>query len=212
MKILLDMDDVLVDWIGPAMKLLGLEWPVAEERWGEHLWDIPATTGISQDTFENTIKAAGADFWAELPWTTEGQDILAVVRDYACDSDIHLCSSPFYGDPGAACGKLCWIARELPGFERRTHLTQHKAMLAKSGAILIDDCQANVRDYSQGGGDAILIPRPWNDLHAVGEVVNWLDSWLRYYRRQLQWGHRIASAGFLTPAEMSCICAEALVD
>ena len=42
-----------------------------------------------------------------------------------------------------------------------------KELNAKSGAILIDDSDDNIRKYREAGGTAILFPQPWNERRLV---------------------------------------------
>ena len=54
-----------------------------------------------------------------------------------------------------------WIGGRLPQFSRSFIMTPCKEVLSKKG-ILIDDSDANVEEFRERGGSAILFPQPWN--------------------------------------------------
>lgn len=69
-------------------------------------------------------------------------------------------------------GKYQWMERNLPDWMQRQYsITPRKSWLAQPGTLLIDDCPKNTDEFitppdGRPGGSAILVPRPWNRLHA----------------------------------------------
>jgi len=46
-------------------------------------------------------------------------------------------------------------------------LTREKHLLARKGAVLIDDSDANVDAFNRGGGRGILFPQVWNSKYRL---------------------------------------------
>jgi rfaE bifunctional protein nucleotidyltransferase chain/domain len=156
---LIDLDGVLVDTHGAMARLLGLDLR-PETLKGR--WELDRVFNLPSDWFA----MFGPDFWESAPWTSDGRDILHVGLDHFPPESVFLCSSPTR-DSSSAMGKLRWIERHLDeSWLRRYVLTPCKHLLARPNVVLIDDCDANVRQFVGLGGQAILVPRPWNSFYA----------------------------------------------
>ncbi len=154
---LLDLDGVLVDFVGGALSLHGKHVPPSEVR-----WDFLTQIGLEPADFWRPL---GRSFWAGLPWTAEGRELLDVVEDVFGPENVCLLTSPC-ATPGCCEGKLDWVARELPAYRRRVLVGACKHLVAGPGKLLLDDHDANVEAFREAGGSAILVPRPWNDRRA----------------------------------------------
>ncbi len=76
-------------------------------------------------------------------------------------------------------GKYQWMDEHLPDWCKRQYsVTPRKHWLSQPGVLLIDDSDGNVERWRDPfpdskihieGGDAILVPRPWNSLHEIGK-------------------------------------------
>ena len=72
-------------------------------------------------------------------------------------------------------GKYQWMDQHLPDWCKRQYsVTPRKHWLSKPGVLLIDDSGGNVEKWKnpfgdEEGGDAILVPRPWNELYEIGK-------------------------------------------
>lgn len=70
--------------------------------------------------------------------------------------------------------KYQWIDKQLPDWCLRQYsITPRKHKLSMPGVLLIDDCDHNMVDWREPGegregGQAILMPRPWNALADIG--------------------------------------------
>jgi len=165
--VLVDLDGVLVDFVGSMARVLGRRWDPAACR-GEY--DPGKLFGCDTDLFS----VFGADFWETADWMPDGKRIWDVVRAAVQDGrKILICSSPTH-ETGSVTGKLRWIERELGGAWTRQYVfTPRKEALARPGVLLIDDCDAVVQAFEAAGGSALLVPRPWNSMHGWSGPTDW---------------------------------------
>lgn len=159
MRIFLDVDGVLANFVGGIHRAYGISydyayWPYAK---GPKGWDFHNEFGMS---FSDINKMCDFNFWANLKWTHDGQDILSIVRTFG---DITLLTTPM-PHVMSASGKMEWIKCNLPQYEKHVLIsTESKSVLAQvKDAILVDDHQKNVDDWCTSGGKAVLVPRWWN--------------------------------------------------
>lgn len=150
----LDMDGVLVDFVGGALAIHNMNIPHADVRW--NFWQQCTET---EDEFWSPM---GSDFWASLSWTQEGKELLAGVKALF-GLNVVILTAPC-AVAGCAEGKLAWVERELPSFRRRIQIGAAKEMLAAPSKVLVDDSDANVDKFALAGGATVLVPRPWNRL------------------------------------------------
>ena len=189
-----DMDGVLTNFLGPALDLHGRSIP---EVYGTSValgtWEVWKLFGATAEAFWRPIEAVGFDFWANLPWTTEGRHILQMAEQVFGEPNVRLLSSPS-SDPMSAAGKVAWVRRELPQYAGRLILCpggpksddpaviRGKGAVAGPGKVLIDDSDHNLAEWARGGGDAgILVPRPWNSQHrdagrVIGAVIERIEK------------------------------------
>jgi len=148
-----DMDGVLVDFVAGVLKHFGREHiPHRDIQWG-----IEEQMGCTKDEFWGQL---GHLFWANLPWTNEGKALLDGVRRI-CGDNIVILTSPSR-TPGCVDGKLDWVRREIPALADSVIMCKRKGFVAHSNAVLLDDHNKNVDEFSEAGGRTLLIPRPWN--------------------------------------------------
>lgn len=107
------------------------------------------------------------DIWATVPKSKEYDFLMRTCIDLVGKENIYILTSPTKS-PECYSGKARWIYSMLPGWLQRQHfIGSHKQRLAWDGALLVDDADHNVDAFRGAGGNAILIPRPWNTLHAT---------------------------------------------
>lgn len=160
MRCFLDLDGVLVNFVGGALRLLGRTldpYPAGE-------WDFHRHLGLTDDDFWGQITRGGAHFWADLEWLPDGREVHEAVDAAFGPEGVYLLSSPSQ-DPQSLAGKAMWVQRHLPQYRRRLLLGVCKEAVAHPGVLLVDDSDANVAAFRCAGGAAILVPRPWNHLH-----------------------------------------------
>ena len=152
MKVVLDLDGVLVDMVRGM-----------EERYDCKIKEWPV--GQLEKAFNMTAKQfwgnLDSDFWIKLKWCADGQSILTKLVMAFGEENIVICTSPTL-HPQAAFGKMAWIQNHLPEFSRRFLIGPAKEFLAHDRSILVDDFDYNVDKFREHGGHAILVPRPWN--------------------------------------------------
>ena len=168
--IFLDMDGVMVDFLGGLHRSLGVPYDINDYPYEKGKWnmltdirgfdDIPAT-------FEQCNDACTKSFWANLQWTSDGHDILRAVTYKFAPTRIHLLTTCM-PNPETKSGKIEWVERHLPMYLDRTIILGSgmlKGGYAKPDALLIDDCDKNIDEFITAGGRGLLVPRPWNRAH-----------------------------------------------
>lgn len=162
--IFLDMDGVLCDIVGAVGRLFGrddlaAQWPAGEYGFAKAL-------GLSEAEIWAAVDAEGVGFWAELPALPWAEQLVAFCFQIAADvGGVRIVTDPTFGI-WAHRGKAIWLERHFDGrLAKLYHMTRHKHELAQPGRLLIDDSDANVRDFRKHHGQAILLPQRWNQLH-----------------------------------------------
>lgn len=171
LRILLDLDCVLADFIGAACRVHG--FTVQEVRrfhpLGHYGLDLPLGLakglgrGMTAEEFWEPINR-GPGFWEglkPLPWAQKLADAVRAKTD-----DWWIITSPSRC-PTCVYEKTMWLARFFGTgrwFDRMEPVTK-KSLLAKPGVVLIDDFDHNVDEFRSEGGQAILFPAWHNVAH-----------------------------------------------
>jgi hypothetical protein len=173
-KIMLDIDGVLGRLIMHAMAVndCGVtefddaKWPhsgsydivrAANELRGRRGLP-PITVGAFWD-------AVTRDVWASSELTAEANELIQWSKETVGAASVCLLSSPTIA-PNCLAGKLEWIYRRMPGWLHRQYLIgPRKHFCAQPTTLLIDDSDDNVTEFRRHGGQALLLPRPWNSRH-----------------------------------------------
>lgn len=181
-QILLDADDTIFDWSGEMMARLaghrdisGLTIHFDYSMFGPH---------VTRD--DVSIIMESEDFWYSLPITDHGVNLLRVVAELPQDTMIVTSIPPRNmtraSRRAAAIAKVMMTDRlglpvailaDAPGVEWH----KMKAALAGPRKILVDDSPSNVDAFAEAGGQAILVPRPWNNgVFDPAEMLRFLCS------------------------------------
>ena len=183
-RILIDVDDVLADCTGAAMRHMGLhDWMREDHTLGHR--DI-----IEQYEIATNIRYTPAQFWehfkrewwASIPVTPWCYDLIDMCTKYVDADNIALLTTPVKcGD--CLAGKMDWIEEFMPKFLHRQYLiSPRKNFCAAPGAILIDDLGPNTKSFSDAGGAGITFPQPWNQCkERMGEELQYVGGWLDYH-------------------------------
>jgi 5'(3')-deoxyribonucleotidase len=172
MKICLDMDGVLVDFVGGAATLIGYDPSVV------NTWDYYPLIGKTENEFWRAIDAAGSDFWATLPIYPWALDLY---RECKAIAPTIFLTSPSQC-PSSMHGKLRWMQDNF-GRQFRDYLVgPKKEFCATPDTILIDDSDANCKKFQAAGGRPILFPRPWNENRGIAEPYSFVLEQLDYHR------------------------------
>lgn len=164
-RIYLDMDGVLVDFIGGALKIHGWtrESYLRAMTLGE--WDLVKPMGMTEDEFWGPIHNAGERFWVDLrplPWINEIIDLAKSL------GDLWIMTSPT-GHPTSYSGKIQWLQNWFGREFNRIILTSEKHFLAQENTLLIDDREETVQNFAKAGGDAVVFPTLHNSLYCYAD-------------------------------------------
>jgi 5'(3')-deoxyribonucleotidase len=163
LKILLDMDGVLADFVGGICRAHDRSNPFDDPA-NRGRYEMTDIWGISATQF---WKPADEEFWANLEPTPEASEVVRLAVETVGIDNVCILSSP-RSDPHCIPGKIRWIKRHFPELDRRYLFGPRKEFCAGLGRTLIDDYDVNVTGFYNAGGRALLFPRPWNSLGATG--------------------------------------------
>ena len=154
----LDMDGVLADFHGGLNRLTGKNIP-AERITSMRIWE---SYGMTEDEMWKLIHAEGPGFWANLPLLPDATRLVALARDLTdAFGKLEILTQPS-ACPSSITGKQIWLQKF--GFHTvKVNFTRTgKGDFAAPGRILIDDFTHNCEAFTERGGDAILVSRPWS--------------------------------------------------
>lgn len=159
---LVDMDEVLVDFVGGALEAHGWSLGQLEAERPTGQWSIPEVMGLGLEEFWFPIHVQGAAFWENLqvhPWIHELIDLVEATSDewYIVTSPSELTSS--------YVGKLNWLKGFFGDDWDRGIITRHKHLLANAHTTLIDDREENIVKFTEAGGKGLLFPTMGGSLH-----------------------------------------------
>ena len=171
-RLLLDMDDVLADFIGGVCDLYGVTYRQAVAEWTPGAWGLWRPVALAAGRPELTE----GDFWASLdrkegfwagleplPWFKE----MVRLADEEADEWIILSAGTWC--PSSRAGKEAWCRRHLGWDRREVHerlcTFPQKHMFATRGTVLVDDKESAVVKFIIEGGNGIVFPRHHNGLH-----------------------------------------------
>lgn len=151
------MDQVLVNFLGGARKVLGKEFNDSR---------------LGTDSDKWLIIAQMPGFWRNLPWMPQARVLWDRIKHL--DSYILSACPPNNESPLCAGEKKLWCADQLDLHESRVHtvMRAEKALFAQTNGIpnlLIDDHPRNTAEWEAAGGIAIL-------HHTVPETLSELES------------------------------------
>jgi 5'(3')-deoxyribonucleotidase len=187
MRILVDLDCVLADFVGGCCAAWGLSTAEVLAHWEPGVYPINAALALAlaaregrplydvqpmpDSRFWARLNGNGA-FWeglAPLPWCHE---LTAEVA--RTTPDWHVVTAPSWCVTSYD-GKVRWLKARLGERFDRFFITPHKYALAGPGTILIEDNEKNCRDFEVDpltgratGGRAVLFPAHHNRLHLHG--------------------------------------------
>ena len=170
-RILLDLDDVCNTFTISALMHVGCSIPSVYPDVG---YDIIAACNLLHPTKTWTARefweAIPRCLWAETPLSKEYFFILSSAAKLVGTENIFIATSPTK-DPDCLAGKLEWIHDNMPSYLHRQYIiTPRKWLCANEYTLLIDDSDENVKQFKQAGGQAVLVPRPWNALRNVNTI------------------------------------------
>ncbi len=150
----LDMDGVCVAWSEAVFQLYGVPMPTGPMPY--EFWEL---LGVTADEAWDRINAMGSDWWAALPPCPWFKDLYRGLQ--AIGPKVVFLTSPCTHGHSAA-GKIRWIRKHVGTHCRDYVITSRKHLLARPGAILVDDCDEKLQKFATHGGAAVVFPRQWN--------------------------------------------------
>jgi predicted kinase len=136
-KVYCDMDGVLVDFERGYNDLTGKQTPGVDSTY-------------DKNDFWSAITKAGAKFWAELNWMSDGQQLWNYIKQY----NPKLLTAPSR-EESSRIGKQEWIDNNLPSTPVIFKQAKDKKDLAEPNTILIDDREDNIQQWIDAGGIGI---------------------------------------------------------
>lgn len=181
MKIFIDLDEVLAGWVPALVDLLELDLQYVLRVWNKKTprpWDVFDVLDIPSSRAWGRIALAGDSFWANLPLLPHAKQLVSKCQALG---ETTILTSPS-SHPSSYAGKVKWLDHHFGrGFARQHALIgSKKRVVARPGAVLIDDSPAHCAEWTAEGGHAILFPGVSNALHEYRHVA------LEYIRPQLQ--------------------------
>lgn len=193
MRILLDKDQVLADFVGGACAAHGVSPGLVMRHWEPGVYSM--TTALSRAKGRTGTMSEG-DFWrpihalrgfwrdlAPLPWAGH---LLNLVRDIT--PDWYIVTAPSLCRECVA-EKRDWLAdRYGDEYADRMVPTKHKELMAvtRDGpAVLVDDSESNCERFRAAGGTAIVFPAHNNSLHGLkDDPVEYVEHRLAELRKR----------------------------
>lgn len=169
-QILLDLDGVVIDYVGGCIDWFGLKTHEGVmHEWDSVLKTYKKQTGKSKSDF---FREQTEEFWLGLkmyPWASDLLELLAPYKPV-------ILTSPTLTNAGL---RQRWINKNMKDYfdEKRYLIGPAKWAAAHPGALLIDDKPDNIRKFSAAGGQVMFFPQPWN----VGLVENRFQTFVRAF-------------------------------
>ncbi len=179
-RIFLDLDDVLNAFTMSALGYVGCgvgayEYDAYNPQYG---FDIVRAANALHPFLNFTEadfwQSIDRNFWATVPKSRECDSLLSACENLVGVENVCILSSPTR-DPDSLAGKLEWIHAFLPKrFHRQFLIGPRKYFCARHDSLLIDDSARNVDGFLDAGGNAILMPRPWNRHHSITNSLRYV--------------------------------------
>jgi len=137
-KIYCDLDGVLVDF---------------EKGYAELTNTIPSRSFDGKASFWEPINQAGAAWWANLDWMSDGQQLWSYIKKYKPN----ILSAPSW-DPSSKVGKEAWVKMHLKNDYNKLYLYSraNKQLFSEPNRILIDDMKQTIDEWNAKGGIGIF--------------------------------------------------------
>lgn len=188
-KVYIDIDDTLNSFTLRCLRFFGC--PVGDFDYDK----FPVECGF--DIVRACKELGGGEynlkeFWNAVPrrvWYTCPKSevfdaILYAAQEITTRDKIFLLTSPTKC-PECLAGKLDWITDNMPEWIHRQYfITPRKSELSRPGRLLIDDADKNIDAWRAGGGEGLLVPRPWNRLHTSGTLSTVNQQLFSYLSKQ----------------------------
>lgn len=161
--ILLDMDGVLADFFTAALRRCNVgtdKYMLTPESYVGHFgFNMASAYGITDVEFWNLIDRD--NFWAGLQPLPHAAQLIGALQ--ATGLPIYISSSPSQGHD-CVPAKICWLRTHFDLRLKDCMFGSAKHLMARPGALLIDDLPMNCNTFVTEGGSAVCVPSNWNKL------------------------------------------------
>ncbi|MBO7691326.1 MAG: hypothetical protein J6T10_01670 [Methanobrevibacter sp.] len=109
------------------------------------------------------VHANGIDFWANLPWTPEGERFYKWLEKYCDEQGIDLCILSQVNYDEGVQGKYEWLMNNTRVPNKNIYIVKTgkaKAKYASNSSLLIDDFGKNIESFVMAGGKGIKFESP----------------------------------------------------
>jgi hypothetical protein len=189
-RILLDLDDTLNSL---TLHILGSVFGIGVGHHDYHKFPVECGYDIvgAYHKLKHREKHPGMypeydipKFWRQVPRLTWAKTPKSPQFDFLLDrsealvgrENVFILTSPTK-DPECLAGKLEWIHDVLPDWLHRQYLIgPRKYLCARPDTLLIDDSDEQVNSFRAEGGQALLVPRPWNTHFAISDTSAYLRA------------------------------------
>lgn len=174
-SILIDLDGVLSDFLGGALRLFDFD-PLAYPPGEYAIWK---PLGITQSDFWQTIER-NPTFWEDLepyPWCAGVIATLASLKEHR-GINWTIATGPSR-DPSCPMQKVRWMQKHIRRNFTNYMIGARKALLARPTSLLIDDSPENIKAFREAGGMALLFPHVANGFQVAEDPGAWLADRLR---------------------------------
>lgn len=167
-RIRLDLDDTLNTLSLDLLRFDGLEFEsykaIGKWHWGYNI--INAVADLKGEEPLGVVEywsRFSRDFWANIKVADEFDEIIDFCHQKVGLENVLITTSPTKC-PECLAGKYEWMEKYLPKcLQRQYAITPRKCEYGyDTESVLIDDLPKNCHEYEERGGQAILVPRPWN--------------------------------------------------
>lgn len=185
--IFVDVDDTILDWTGEMLERLTGSRDISRVT-------VQYDPKFFGDTTEldKAMVMAELGFWRSLKLTRLGHALLAAIVAGEFEQDVTLVTATPPLMPGVPARVNDAVQRAASRAKRELGarlglpvnvVTSHsaygkwakaKAMLASPLKVLIDDSGSMTKAFAEKGGQAVLVPKPWND--APGDEIDALET------------------------------------
>lgn len=172
MKVLIDMDGVLVDFVSGICKAHGQTNPYDDPK-NLGRFEIDEIWGMEPEAFWSK---ANRQFWENLEPMPEATTLIQFLEATVGAENLCILSTPSKSHESIP-GKIKWLEKHFPKLSRRYMFGVGKHFCSNKKHLLIDDKDSNIKAFTSApeGGKGILYPRPWNtkyeDPFPLGTVM-----------------------------------------
>ena len=167
-KVFLDMDGVISNWLGAACKLCDVDLEDEEVRKQIKERDGFIDDYVDEKVLWKNIEDAGVDFWENLELFSWSKKLYRALKENADEFSILSSPGKFTEIACSACnGKVLWLDKHFDNKDSYI-FTYKKYLCASENAILVDDGQHKIEPFVEAGGQGFL----WSNPLAIldGEV------------------------------------------